>query len=60
MFKSLEYLADLEALKSRMAARAVAEKDEPFMVTTYRELTADPSQVHSALGLFADTCCDSQ
>jgi hypothetical protein len=41
MFKSLEYLADLEALKARMAARAVAEKDEPFMVTTYRELTDD-------------------
>jgi hypothetical protein len=41
MFTSPEYLADLEALKARMAARAAAQKDEPFMVTTYRELTDD-------------------
>jgi len=41
MFTSPEYLADLEALKARMAARAAVQKDEPFMVTTYRELTDD-------------------
>jgi hypothetical protein len=41
MFTSPEYLADLEALKARMAARAEAQKDEPLVVTTYRELTDD-------------------